>query len=95
MSKKIVKLAITKIGSQVKTAELLNVTQQYVSNCVMRGFFPLVHAQKVANSAGIHVAHLLEPKLEKFAIDLVFPKDDQNYVIDDTDHPMHPAFGLV
>lgn len=95
MSKKIVKLAITKIGNQTKTAELLNVTQQYVSNCLMRGFFPLVHAQKIADSAGVHVAHLLEPKLEKFAVDLVFPKDDQNYVIDDTDHPTHPAFGLV
>ena len=95
MSRKEMKLAIKKIGSQVKTAELLNVTQQYISNCLMRGFFPLVHAQKVANSAGVHVAHLLEPKLEKFAIDLVFPEDDQNYVIDDTDHPTHPAFGLV
>lgn len=101
MSKKEVKMAIKNIGSQKKTAELLNVSQQYISNCVMRGYFPISHAKKIADNSNIHPIHLINPEVEKFAIDLVFPKDreprrgDEIYQEIDSDHPYHPAFGLV
>jgi len=100
MSKKEVKMAIKNIGSQKKTAELLNVSQQYISNCVMRGYFPISHAKKIADNSNIHPIHLINPEVEKFAIDLVFPIDDEprgneNYQEIDSNHPYHPAFGLV
>jgi len=101
MSKKAVKIAIKNIGSQKKTAELLNVSQQYISNCVTRGYFPLNHAIKIADNSKIHPIHLINPEVERCAIDLVFPKDreprrgDEIYQEIDSDHPSHPAFGLV
>ena len=101
MSIKAVKIAIKNIGSQKKTAELLNVSQQYISNCVTRGYFPLNHAIKIADNSKIHPIHLINPEVERCAIDLVFPKDreprrgDEIYQEIDSDHPSHPAFGLV
>ena len=94
-------MAIKNIGSQKKIAELLNVSQQYISNCVMRGYFPINHAKKIADNSNIHPIHLINPEVEKFAIDLVFPKDreprrgDEIYQEIDSDHPSHPVFGLV
>jgi|GEM_PF-6573791 len=94
-------MAIKNIGSQKKTAELLDVSQQYISNCVTRGYFPVSHAIKIADKSKIHPIHLINPEVERCAIDLVWPKDreprrgDEIYQEIDSDHPSHPAFGLV
>lgn len=100
MSKKEVKEAIEILGGQRKVAKLLKVTQQYVSNCCIKGYFPPVHAKKVAHHAKVNPIHLVSPTLENFMIDFMFPIDDEprgneNYQEIDSNHFYHPAFGLV
>lgn len=55
--------AIKRAGSQEKLAELLGVTQQFVSTCHKRGWVPLRRAQEIEALLGIPRLQLINPRI--------------------------------
>ena len=58
-------LAIKTAGSQKKLAEKLNVSQQFISNCVQRGYFPIARAVEIEEKLGINRLTLIDPRVAK------------------------------
>ena len=55
--------AISAAGSQKKLAVKLNVSQQFVSNCVQRGYFPIKRAIEIEEKLGIDRIKLIDPRI--------------------------------
>jgi DNA-binding transcriptional regulator YdaS (Cro superfamily) len=60
-----VTVAIQKAGSQKKLAEQLSVTQQFISNCLQRGYFPISRAVEIEEKLGISRFELIDPRVAK------------------------------
>ena len=58
-------LAIKTAGSQKKLAEQLKVSQQYISNCVQRGYFPIARAIEIEEKLGINRLKLIDQRIVK------------------------------
>jgi DNA-binding transcriptional regulator YdaS (Cro superfamily) len=58
-------LAIKTAGSQKKLAEQLSVTQQFISNCLQRGYFPISRAVEIEEKLGISRFELIDPRVAK------------------------------
>ena len=58
-----VKMAIEAAGSQKKLAEKLGCTQQFISNCNFRGYFPIKRAIEIEEKLGIDRIKLIDPRI--------------------------------
>jgi len=57
--------AIQVAGSQKKLAQHLGVTQQYISNCVLRGYLPVKRAVEIEKKLGVDRFDLINPEIAK------------------------------
>lgn len=55
--------AIKAAGTQQKLADMLGVTQQFVSTCERRGWVPLRRAQEIEALTGVPRARLINPRI--------------------------------
>lgn len=59
--------AVKQAGSQEALAEMLGVSQQYISKCQNRGWLPTKRAKQVALAMPIPLAELVHPDLKELA----------------------------
>lgn len=57
--------AIKLAGSQKKLADTLSVTQQFISNCNQKGYFPISRAVEIEKLFGISKFDLIDPRISK------------------------------
>ena len=53
-------------GVQAEIAEVLGVTEPFVSKCIKRGWFPIDRAQALADKYEVPFADLVKPRLRPF-----------------------------
>lgn len=53
-------------GPQAEIAEVLGVTEPFVSKCVKRGWFPMDRARTLSDKYGVPFADLINPRLRDF-----------------------------
>ena len=55
-------------GAQAEIARFLGVTEQFVSKCVRRGYFPLESARALADEYNVSFVSLVKPGLRPHVI---------------------------
>lgn len=53
-------------GVQAEIAEVLSVSEAFVSKCVKRGWFPVERARTLADKYDVPFANLVQPRLRAF-----------------------------
>lgn len=53
-------------GVQAEIAEVLSVSEAFVSKCVKRGWFPVERARTLADKYEVPFANLVQPRLRTF-----------------------------
>jgi DNA-binding transcriptional regulator YdaS (Cro superfamily) len=58
-----IELALSKVGSQEKLAQLMGVSQQAISAWLRRGYVPVQRAAEIEFFTGVHRHSLIKPRL--------------------------------
>jgi DNA-binding transcriptional regulator YdaS (Cro superfamily) len=71
MARNFIKYAIDQAGTQKNLAKVLGVSQQYVANCKLIGYFPIHHAKTISKEFDIDVVGLVDPKIANLIVERV------------------------
>ena len=58
-----IEAAIQIAGSQKKLAERLGCSQQFISNCAYKGYFPIKRAIEIEEKLGVSRFELIDPRI--------------------------------